>query len=138
MAKNKIGLEVKGFEEMITHLDELEGDLNEAVSGCLRVANNTVASKLEQDIHKHKRTGLTAGSIVTKANVKWEGSMASVDVGFDLKKGGMPSIFLMYGTPRMAKDQSLYDDIYGTRTKREIAKKQEAIMSGMIKKRMGG
>lgn len=138
MAKNKIGLEFKGFEEMIQNLEALDGDVKEAVEGSLKVATDTIASKLKPEMKKHNRTGATKRSIVDHTSVKWEGSTASIDVGFNLKQGGMPSIFLMYGTPKMAKDQALYDAIYGTRVKREIAKRQKAIFEGMIRKRMGG
>lgn len=137
MAKVKVGLELKGFEELIEKLEGLNGDVKEAVEGSLRVATSTVASNLNAAMKSHKRTGKTAGSIVRRANVKWEGSTAEANVGFQFPQG-LPSIFLMYGTPRMNKDQKVYDAVYGARTRREIAKKQESIFYGMINKRMGG
>lgn len=137
MAKNKIGLELKGFEELLANLEGLEGDVKGAVEGSLRVASNTVASNLKTAMKGHKRTGRTTKSIVKKANVKWEGTTAAAEVGFQFPEG-LPSVFLMYGTPRMDKDQKVYDAVYGARTKREIAKKQAAIINGMINKRMGG
>lgn len=150
MAKNKMSLEFKGFDEMIAKLEALNGDTKQAVEGCLRVASDTVAVKATQAMRKHKRTGRTASAIVRKAKPKWQGMTASIDVGFDLLNGGMPSIYLMYGTPRHGPkgkheghpgthaDKELYNAVYGPKTKREIAKKQEAIISGMIHKRMGG
>ena len=138
MAKNKITLELKGFDELIANLEALNGDTKEAVEGCLRVASDTVAKKATAAMRKHNRTGATSNSIVKHSPVTWEGNFASVDVGFNLKKGGMPSIFLMYGTPKMPKDQAVYDAVYGNKTKREIAKRQAAIFNGMINKRMGG
>lgn len=138
MAKNKMTLQFSGFDEMLANLEALDGDVKQAVEGSLRVASDTVARNTNVAMQKHKRTGQTAKSIVKHSPVKWEGTTASVDIGFDLKKGGMPSIFLMYGTPKMAKDQAVYDAVYGTRTKREIAKRQKAIFDGMISKRMGG
>lgn len=138
MAKNKITLELKGFDELIANLEALNGDTKEAVEGCLRVASDTVAKKAIAAMKKHNRTGATSKSIVKHSQVTWEGNFASVDVGFNLKKGGMPSIFLMYGTPKMPKDQAVYDAVYGNKTKREIAKRQAAIFNGMINKRMGG
>ena len=138
MAKNKITLELKGFDELIANLEALNGDTKEAVEGCLRVASDTVAKKATAAMKKHNRTGATSKSIVKHSSVTWEGNFASVDVGFNLKKGGMPSIFLMYGTPKMPKDQAVYDAVYGNKTKREIAKRQAAIFNGMINKRMGG
>ena len=138
MAKNKMTLQFSGFDEMLANLEALDGDVKQAVEGSLRVASDTIARNANVAMQKHKRTGQTAKSIVKHSPVKWEGTTASVDIGFNLKKGGMPSIFLMYGTPKMAKDQAVYDAVYGTRTKREIAKRQKAIFDGMISKRMGG
>lgn len=137
MAKNKIGLELKGFEEMIANLEALNGDVKQAVEGSLRVAHDTVMHGVQREMKSHKRSGQTAQAIIKSSAVKWEGSTASVDVGFEFPKG-LASVFLMYGTPRMAKDQGLYDAIYGSKVKREIAKRQKAIFEGMIKKRMGG
>lgn len=137
MAKNKIGLELKGFDELIGKLESLNGDVKEVVDGSLRVAHNTVTPKVVADMRKHKRTGRTAGAIVKKSDVKWEGTTASIDVGFRFPDG-LASVFLMYGTPRMKKDTKLYNDIYGSRVKKEIAKKQEKIFLGMIEKRLGG
>lgn len=138
MAKNKIGLEVKGFDELIANLEGLNGDTKRAVEGCLRVATDTVAAKAKPAMSNHKRTGGTVKSIVSREPVKWQGTFASIEAGFNLKKGGMPSIFLMYGTPKMPKDQAVYDAVYGSRTRRAIAKRQKAIFDGMIRKRMGG
>ena len=54
--------------------------------------------------------------------------IAEVSVGFDLTAaGGFHSIFVMYGTPRMAKNQKLYNSIKGTKTKREVENIQEQI-----------
>lgn len=137
MAKNKIGLKFKGFEEMIADLEALNGDVKQAVEGSLRVAHDTVTPKLLADMRKHKRTGNTAQEIVKKSKVKWDGTAATIKVGFQFPEG-LPSVFLMYGTPRVPKDQQLYNDVYGSAVKREIAKKQKKIFEGMIRKRMGG
>lgn len=137
MAKNKIGLELKGFEEMIANLEALDGDVKQAVEGSLRVAHDTVTRGVQREMKGHKRSGKTTEAIIKSSAVKWEGSTASVDVGFEFPDG-LASIFLMYGTPRMVKDQGLYDAVYGSKVKREIAKRQKAIFEGMIRKRMGG
>ena len=137
MAKNKIGLELAGFEELIADLDALNGDVKGAVNDSLKVAHETVTTKVQTDMKRHKRTGRTADAIVTTSGVKWEGTTASIDVGFKFQEG-LASVFLMYGTPRMKKDTKLYNDIYGSKTKKEIAEKQKEIILGAIKKRMGG
>lgn len=59
----------------------------------------------------------------------WSGTVASVEVGFDLSKGQVP-LFLSYGTKvyeklRVKKDPQLYNALYGKATKEKIAQIQE-------------
>ena len=136
--KTKFGIQFEGFNELLSNFDKLGGDLKDVTTKCLEAAHSIVTPKLHEDMARHHRTGKTEESIVDVANVKWEGTTASVDVGFDLKKGGMPSIFLMYGTPRMPKDTKLYNDIYGSAVKKQIAQTQEEILQSAIQKRLGG
>lgn len=138
MAKSKFGIQFDGFMELAEKFDKLGGDLKNITEECLKAAHEEVASKLPADMVKHNRTGATSGSIIEEAVVKWDGQTAGIDVGFNLKNGGMPSIFLMYGTPRMKKDTKLYNDIYGANTQKRIAEKQEKIMQNGIRERLGG
>lgn len=138
MARNKIGMQFKGFEELIEKYDKLGGDIKEITEKCLKESHAYVTPNIKRDMSRHHMTGDTEKSIVEDARVEWDGLTASIDVGFDLKHGGMPSIFLMYGTPRMKKDSKLYNDIYGSRTKKEVARIQEEILTRAIQSRMGG
>ena len=70
-------------------------------------------------------TGATEESLVEKPTIEWNGTIATVKTGFNIKDGGLASIFLMYGTPRIKKDQKLYDAFYSARTQKEIDKIQE-------------
>ncbi len=137
MAKNKIGLQFDGFEALISKLDSMDGNVKKAVERSLEAAHNTVTTKLVADMRRHRRTGRTAKAIAKDPEIKWEGTTASVKVGFRFPEG-LPSVFLMYGTPRKKKDQNLYNDIYGSRVKKEIAEKQKQIFTEEIMKRTGG
>lgn len=138
MAKSKFGIQFEGFTELMENLDKLGGDLKEVTEDCLKTAHSIVTPKIKNDMTRHNRTGDTRKSIKDIANVKWEGNTASIDVGFKISQGGLPSIFLMYGTPRTKKDTKLYNDIYGSAVKRQIAEKQEEILQEAIQKRLGG
>lgn len=138
MKKVKLGLEFTGFEEMMERIEKSEGDVKSAVEESLQAAGEIIADKLHVDMKKHRRSGKTEESILDDSKVKWEGTMASISVGFDIKNGGLPSVFLMYGTPRKPKDQKLYNDIYGTRTQKEIAKLQEEVLKKQLSKALGG
>lgn len=138
MGKKRFGVTFDGFDELMANLDALQGDLKKVTNECLEVAPEIITPKLHQAMTKHKQTGQTEKSIVEHSPVKWEGMTASIEVGFKIRNGGLPSIFLMYGTPRMKKDTKLYNAVYGKKTRDEIAKKQQDILEKAIKNRMGG
>ena len=138
MARNKFQLEFKGFEEFAKRLEELGGDLRETTEKALKETHAHITPKLHSDMAKHHRTGMTEKNIIDDAKVIWNGDVASIDVGFNISKGGLASIFLMYGTPRHKPDKQLYNDIYGTATKKEVAEIQDNTFSRAISERLGG
>lgn len=137
MAKKKNGITLEGFDELIAKLDGLNGNVKRAVTDCLQQSQEVIGEKLEMDMKKHKRTGETARAIVKKTPVKWSGTKASVDAGFRFAEG-LPSVFLMYGTPRMKKDSKLYADVYGKKTRDEISRLQALIIADEIHNAMKG
>lgn len=139
MAKAKLRLDFKGLEEYANKLDKLSRTdaLKRAVEKALEESAKLVNTQLEAEMKRHRRTGRTAESIVD-TKVDWSGTTASVKVGFDLAHGGLPSIFLMYGTPKQAKDQRLYNAIYGSTTKKKIKQVQEEAFNRVLKEVMGG
>ena len=72
-------------------------------------------------------SGRTAESLLRTFSVDWDGSVGSTNVGFQIDKGGLPSIFLIRGTPKMRKDQKLYDAFYGDRIRGEVLNAQREI-----------
>ena len=137
MAKKKFGVEFEGFNELIDRIEKLNGDLKSITERALTESFKLVTPDLHQAMQKHKQTGRTEGSIVDNSTVKWDDEVASIKVGFNIKKGGLPSIFLMYGTPRIPKDQALYNAIYGKKTQEEIRKLQEEIFYEEIRRLNG-
>lgn len=49
-------------------------------------------------IRNHKDTGVTEESF-SDVEVKWKGDRLELKTGFDIKKGGLPALFLDIGTP---------------------------------------
>lgn len=137
MAKNKIGLQFSGFEETIARLKELEGDAKKVTEKALIESQAIVAENASKAMGKHHRTGRTEESIVVDKKVEWEGFTASIGVGFDISNGGLASIFLMYGTPRMPKDTSVYNAVYGKSTQKMVGEAQANIFHAAIAERMG-
>ena len=131
-------LELKGFDELITQYEGMGGDCKRAVEAALKSTKQYINSQASPAIRSHRRTGRTEASLDHNMNVEWTGDMASIDVGFHIRNGGLPSIFLMYGTPRMAKDQKLYDAFFGSRTQKEAHKIQEEAIMKVIQRTTGG
>lgn len=147
MARKKIGLQVKGFEEYMAKLDELGGSdaMRKGVEKALISSKEYVNPLLEQAMTTGNlpasgrySTGDTKQSIDKDMTVEWEGMTGAVKVGFDFKKSGLKSIFLMYGTPKHSPVLGLYESIYGGGTQRKIAKIQGDELNKVIKELMEG
>jgi hypothetical protein len=83
-------------------------------------------------------TGDTKESIDTDMSVDWQGVTGSIKVGFDFKKSGMKSIYLMYGTPKMPPVAGLKAAIYGAKSQKQIAQIQADALDKVIEEVMGG
>lgn len=143
MARNRIGLQVAGLDEYMSKLDELGGSqaMKRGVDEALKDSKKYVNPLIEQAMTKlpaagRYATGRTKESIDDSMVVDWEGMTASIKVGFDFKKSGMTSIFLMYGTPRMSPVSGLKNAIYGAKTQKEIGVIQAEALSRVIKEIM--
>lgn len=136
MAKMKI--DFKGFKEYAERLDSLGGDLKKTTEKALKDSFDLITPQVKTQIQPHHLSGSTEGSLRTTAQIEWDGDRASVPVGFDIKKGGLASIFLMYGTPRMKPDKSLYNAFFGTATKKKLREMQERIFYDAIEKKLNG
>lgn len=112
-------------------LEAIEGNaLDNAVEKALTESHAFVTEQLEQAIAPHRRTGKVAGTLDKIPEVVKTGTEYYTDVGFDINEGGLPSIFLMYGTtvhgqPHVTPDRALFDAIYGTATKKRIQEIQQ-------------
>ena len=133
----KLAIEFDGFERMMKGLEKLEGNVEKAAEEGLKKAKEHVTSNLRQGMAKHNRTRATVSSLDESMRTEWIGKTAVIHVGFNIRNGGLPSIFLMYGTPRMAKDQNLYNAILGKKAAREVQDILEKTFSEAIRKAGG-
>lgn len=154
MAKGNWGINFKGFTELSERYQKLGGDLKEIADECLEFIPQKVNPGLKSAMAKHKRTGKTEKSLQDGQKVEWLNDVGTIKVGFDISHGGLPSIFLMYGTarhtpvnqygtpkkagakdhPGIAQDKKLYNAIYGNAIQKEIAAEQEKIYTAAINK----
>lgn len=145
MGRNKIGLKFDGWEEYIAKLDKVGGSnaMKKGVNKALKASKDHVNTQIESAMNKlpaggKYSTGATQKSINKDTSVEWSGMTGEIKVGFDFKKSGMKSIFLMYGTPRMKPIAGLKNAIYGSKTKKEITKVQEEEVNKVIREIMEG
>lgn len=129
-----------GFKDLAAAIDRVDSNaMKSAVEKALDETGKLVQGKVNQAAlpYANKGGGLKgyATGEMFKALKKdnpviWiTPYIAEVSVGFNLDApGGFHSIWVMYGTPRMSKDQKLYNSIKGTRTKHAIALLQKQIL----------
>lgn len=138
--KNKITVDFDGYDLMKKQLDQIGGNATKrAVESALKASQQVVARQVSAAITPHTMTGDTKKSIVKNDPVEWTGDTAAVGVGFDIKGGGLPSIFLMYGTqlhgqPHITPDRNLYNAVYGAKTRKEILKIQEQAFEKVLER----
>lgn len=137
----KLDLDFSGFDSILDELNKMGEDAKAVTDDALREAFKIITRKAEDAIQKPNlprqgkySSGRSEKSLVRDPKITWSGSVASVDVGFNIKKGGLPTIFMMYGTPRYMKVQALYDAFFGEQTEAEIF----AAVSETYAKKLGG
>lgn len=148
----KMSITFDGFNKLAEDIDAIGGDLHAAVDEALTETQKIVQENLTTAASvyaakggglKGYATGKMYNSIIQDAYVEWKGTVAHVGTGFtSLGDGGfagfMHSIFVMYGTPRMAKDAKVYNAIKGAKTRKQIAEKQDEIMKKHLELGKGG
>lgn len=124
MARNTLKLDTSGFEEVLKRLDGLGGDTHAAVEEVLgeaskRIHDDTVAAITKPNLPRQGKysDGQTMESIVSDANVTWEGDVAWIPAGFDFAKPGAGGYLIKgRGSPTvMARVKALYDIYVGKR-----------------------
>ena len=143
MARNTLKLDTKGFEQLLTKLDSLGGDMIEVVDKALTDAGK----KISEDTHKAMAKqnlpvggkysrGTTEKAIVDNPQVEWSGSKASIDVGFDFGKPGAGG-YLITGTPKMQPNKELNRMYKGKKYMKEIQEQMGQTVGEAITKAMG-
>lgn len=143
--RNTLRLDTSGFEQMIKRLESVGGDVELAVSDALGGAAKKIAKDTEKAMSpqflpaKGKySTGATKKSILHQYEPTWEGSVASVPVGFDFSKPGAGG-YLITGTPRMAPNKELKRMYKGQRYMRDVqVEMREVVLNHLVEKMTEG
>lgn len=138
MSNQLVFMTTPNMKQWLTDLDGLsKTGLDEAVRGALTESHKYITPLLQAEIEKHRRTGDTENSLDTNPVVNKQGDTYSIDIGFHISQGGLPSIFLMHGTPKQAPDTQLYEAVFGKKTAREIKKLQQTYVKQALQKYLG-
>ena len=137
----KLQLDFGGFNDILEQLNKLGEDAQKATDEALTEAFKIITRKATDAVQKPNlpaqgrySSGNSERSLVRDPKITWSDTVASVDVGFNIKHGGLPTIFMMYGTPRYMKNQALYDAFYGDQTQTEIYR----VISEIYQKKLQG
>lgn len=98
MGRGKI--EFFGSSELLKKLEAAGANVEQCVIDALHKSVEKPKAEMLEYIRQHKHSGATEESF--SEEIKKEGDKVFVKVGFDIKKGGLPAVFLNYGTPRIA------------------------------------
>ena len=142
---SKMSLDMSDFEkQMLKKLNELQADVPKIGTKALEKTHEIVTEKALEAMKKENlpakgkfSSGATEASVYREAKVYGVGEALVVDVGFSISSGGLASIFLLYGTPRMKKSQKLYDAFFSNATKSEVLTAQEQIIFNELQKIKG-
>lgn len=136
MTRNTLRIDFSPFEDMLTTLDDMGGDVVRVTDRALReaavqVQNDTVLAvgKAHLPAHGEYSRGDTEKSIIHFPAVEWEGLIGSVPVGFDFSKPGAGGFLIagrrasIFGTPRMEPDKKLHRMYKGKKYIKDIQNK---------------
>lgn len=95
--KNNTMLEITGVSELLKKIEKVNGDAVPAVAEMAKKSLEIIGKNANQFMQGHKLTGDTLESYDMHARI--DGDTVKGVVGYDVKKGGLPAIFLDVGTP---------------------------------------
>lgn len=102
MGKANCKITMKGYEKIISNIEEIGGDVPDILSKAILNSGKVATEEFLQIAKKHKYAGITEESLKTDLKVVNEGNKLTLKTGFDINKGGLASIFLDKGTPKQA------------------------------------
>lgn len=139
-SKNYFGLSFVGLKEISEKLEKLGASVEETTELAMKQSKKYLNNGIEQAMNSSKfdfnrpNQGETRRSLDKSDHVYWDRKTALIDVGFDLDDGGLPSIFLMYGTPQIEPDRKLFSAIFGSKTKKQVRQIQESVFYEALRK----
>lgn len=121
-----------GVSGLLKSIEKADGKVDEAVKKAVDASLQIVGKDMQNFMSGHKHTGDTYDSYEqTPAVIK--GGKVEANVGYNVKKGGLPAIFLDVGTPKQKPYFYRYYAVENNRQRiEEIQRKTlEEILEGL-------
>ena len=141
MARNRIGLNIDDLDIYSNFFRSFDKDVKEFTEKALIDSKEFVTSKLEKDTiapnypaqgDYESKQQILRNSIDKELSVEWDGNTAEIKVGYDFAKSGLVSVFMMYGTPHHNPAKKIKNDIYGSKTMREVKEVQKEALAEFL------
>lgn len=133
-----------GFDELITKLDEIGGDVKGVLTEVLENAGEDVGVRTKEAMKKEYLPAKgeysqdeTIKTVVQNPKCQWSGSIAEIGLGFDKVKNGVGSL-LITGTPRMRPNYELEKIFVNKKYAKEIIGQIQDDLQEFIKEKMEG
>lgn len=144
MGKNTLKMNLRGFNELMTKLDKAGGSLKNTVTDALEQLGETVGEDTDEAMENKNlpaqgnySTGQTRQAIIENPPVKWNGTVASVKVGFDYAHARAAG-YLITGTPKMKPVSRLKTMYKGKKYPRQLQQDMIDIVNDDIERALGG
>lgn len=141
MGKNSISMNFDGFDGLLDQLDKLAGDegLKRAVSIGMKQAKEITDEGIKKAMRKSNlpakgkySTGKSLSGVKAQTDIKWNGDVAELEVGFN-RKISLTPVFLMYGSPRYAPVKGLKKALkFGQKQKNSVNEAVQKVVQRMI------
>lgn len=90
-----------GGDELLRKIEQLAGSVKEPMEKALLAGAELPKRDMLKFIRQHRLTGVTESSFVA-GKVEWiNDNYLRFKLGFDIKQGGLPALFLDIGTPKI-------------------------------------
>lgn len=145
MARNRVTIDFKGFDDYMEKMDKLGGTdlMKKGVEDGLRASKQYINDELKKVSTSSKypakgkySQGLTKDSIDENLKIEWKGLVGYIKIGYNFNISGLRTIMLMYGTPKMQPVKGMKSAVYGSKTKKNIAELQKQAIDKLIERYM--
>lgn len=125
-------IEIVGVKELILSIEEAGGKVEEALMKAADRSLEIVGADMQDFMSRHKDTGDTMASF-EQIPAKVVGNKVVANAGYNVKKGGLPAIFLDVGTPKQKPYFYRYYAVENNRKKIEEVQREalEEILGGL-------